>query len=278
MSRLAAALSCYTILSIAPLGVLAVSVIGAVFGQDIARHQLAIQLGSVFGESAAQAIEAIISNAHAPGKGLSSTIMGLAVLLVGASAVFVELQAALNEIWRVPSRTGSSVATFIRHRFFSFAMVLSVAFLLLVSLFLSAALAAMGKFFASDLPGGEAVWQVLTAILSLVLAAVLFALIFKVVPETNISWDDVWLAAVATAVLFTIGKSLLAIYLGKSSVTSSYGAAGSLVALVIWVYYSSQIVLFGAELAEVNSRYRSQQQGKSGTRRAAQARMNNSNV
>jgi membrane protein len=254
VSRLAAALSCYTLLSIAPLGILTVALLGAVFGQEAARGRVASEMSSIVGKEAARAIETIIANAHAPGTSVWSSIIGLVVLLVGASGVFVELQSALNQIWQVQPKVGQGLMTFVRQRFFSFAMVLAVAFLLLVSLIWGAALAATGKFFENFLPGGEAVWQVVTLVASLLLTTALFALIFRVVPDAEITWGEVLPSAFITALLFTLGKFLLGLYLGKSSVTSSYGAAGSLVALVIWVYYSSQIVFFGAELTEVYSR------------------------
>ncbi|HEY5955989.1 MAG TPA: YihY/virulence factor BrkB family protein [Polyangiaceae bacterium] len=254
VSRLAAALSCYTLLSIAPLGILTVALLGSVFGQEAARGRVADEMSGIVGTEAARAIETIIAHAYAPSTNAMSTIVGLIVLLMGASGVFVELQSALNQIWRVAPKPGQGLTTFIRQRFFSFAMVLAVAFLLLVSLLLSAALAATGKFFESYLPGGEFLWQVVTLGASLILTAALFALIFRVVPDVDISFREVLPSALITALLFTVGKLLLGLYLGKSSVTSSYGAAGSLVALVIWVYYSSQIVFFGAELAEVYSR------------------------
>jgi membrane protein len=251
---LAAAVSCYTLISIAPLGILSVAIAGAVFGQAAARGKIASDMGSLVGTKAARAIETIILNAHAPGVGISSTVFGVIVLLVGASGVFAELQSAMNTIWKVAPKAGQGVITFIRHRFFSFAMVLSVAFLLLVSLLLSAALPVIGKYFEGYLPGGEPVWQVINASATLALTTVLFAVIFRVVPDIEVAWKDVWPGAFVTALLFTLGKLLLGLYIGKSSVTSSLGAAGSLVALVIWVYCSSQIVFFGAELTEVYSR------------------------
>ena len=254
VSRLAAAVSCYTLISIAPLGILSVAIAGAVFGQAAARGQIASDMGSLVGTKAARAIETIILNARAPGSGISSTVFGVVVLLVGASGVFAELQSAMNTIWKVAPKAGQGVMTFIRHRFFSFAMVLAVAFLLLVSLLLSAALPVVGKYFEGYLPGGEPVWQVLNVSATVAITTVLFALIFRVVPDIEVAWKDVWPGAFVTALLFTFGKLLLSLYIGRSSVTSSFGAAGSLVALVIWVYCSSQIVFFGAELTEVYSR------------------------
>jgi membrane protein len=254
VSRLAAALSCYTLLSIAPLGILCVAIAGVVFGRDAARGHVAAEIGAIVGEKAAVAIETIVANSAATGSGFWSAIVGIVILILGASGVFIELQSALNAIWKVAVRPGQGLMTFVRQRFFSFAMVLAVAFMLLVSLVISAALSAMGKFFAGYLPGGELIWQLVNAAISLLFATALFALIFRIVPDIEICWRDVLPGAFATALLFTLGKLLLALYIGRSSVTSSFGAAGSLVALVIWVYYSSQIVFFGAELTQVYSR------------------------
>jgi membrane protein len=253
-SSLAAALAYYTLLSIAPLVVLAVAIAGLAFGEEAARGQIADQIGAVVGSQAGESVEAIAKNARAPETGVVSTIIGLIVLLFGASGVFGELQTSLNAIWEVKPKPGRGLLGVIKDRFFSFAMVLGVAFLLMVSLVVSAGLAAAGVFFESALPGGEALWAVINFALSLGIITVLFALIFKVVPDAQIRWRDVWVGALVTAALFSIGKLLLGLYLGKSSFTSSYGAAGSVVALIVWVYYSSQIVFMGAEFTQVYAR------------------------
>lgn len=250
-ARLAAALAYYTLLSIAPLVVFAVAVAGLAFGEDAARGQISQQISAVVGEQAGQSIEGIARNAHAPAAGVLSSLVGLIVLLFGASGVFGELQSSLNAIWEVEPKPGRGLLGIIKDRFFSFTMVLGVAFLLLVSLLLSAAIAAFGHFLAGAMPGGEALWTVLNTLISLAIITVLFALIFKVVPDAEIRWHDVWVGGAVTALLFTIGKLLIGLYLGKSSLTSSYGAAGSLVALIVWVYYSSQIVFLGAEFTQV---------------------------
>jgi membrane protein len=254
--RLAAALAYYTLLSIAPLVVIAIALAGFVFGESAARGQIATQLGAVVGEQAAKGIEAVIANAHSPASGILSTALGVAVLLLGSSGVFAELQSTLDTIWDVEPKPGRGVWGTVKDRFVSFTMVLGVAFLLLVSLVVSAALSAAGHFFGSVLPGGEMVWQVVNFFISLGGITVLFALIFKVVPDAEIRWGDVWIGAIVTAVLFSVGKFALGLYLGKSSVTSSYGAAGSLVALAIWVYYAAQILLVGAEFTRVQARRR----------------------
>ena len=253
-ARFAAALAYYTLLSIAPLIVLAVAIAGLAFDQDAARGQIAEQIGAVVGTQAGQAVEAIASNASTPEAGVWSSVIGVVVLLFGASGVFGELQASLNAIWEVEPKKGRGIVGMIKDRFFSFTMVLGVAFLLLVSLVISTAVAALGSYFERALPGGEALWILLNAVLSLAVITVLFALIFKVVPDAEIRWRDVWIGALVTALLFTLGKLLIGLYLGKSTFASSYGAAGSVVALVVWVYYTTQVVFLGAEFTQAYAR------------------------
>jgi membrane protein len=255
-SRLAASLAFYTLLSLAPLVIIAVAIAGFVLGPEAARGQIAGALSGAVGREAAEGIQAVVASAHSSSSGTIGTIIGAVTLFVGASGVFGELQFALNSIWEVRSKAGRGVWGEVKDRFFSFTMVLGVAFLLLVSLVLSAVLSAAGHFFAACLPGGELFWQGLNFGLSLALVTGLFALIFKYVPDVEIEWGDVWVGAGMTALLFTIGKSLLGIYLGKASVGSSYGAAGSLVVLVVWVYYSAQILFLGAEFTQVHARHR----------------------
>jgi membrane protein len=249
--RLAASLALYTLMSLAPLLILAVSVAGLLFGDEAARGQIAHQLSGVLGEGGALAVQSILSNARAPSNGVLGTVVGLGLALFGASGVFGELQGTLNAIWDVDSRPGRGVWGFVRDRFFSFTLVLGVAFLLLVSLVLSAGLAAVGTYFSHALPGGAALWQILNFLISLAVTTLLFAMIYKVVPDVNLQWRHVWIGATATAVLFTLGKLAIGLYVGRSSVASPFGAAGSVVALVVWVYYSAQILFFGAELTQV---------------------------
>lgn len=252
--RLAASLAYYTLLSTAPLVLLSVSIAGLAFGEEAARGQVAAQLGNVVGAQAASILQAIAKNAHEEPSGLFSSVVSIVLLLVGASGVFGELQTALNAMWGVKPKPGRGLRGFVRDRFLSFTMVLGVAFMLLVSLVVSTALAAAGRYFADALPGGAAVWQVLNFVLSLAVITLLFAMIFKVVPDAAVRWRDVWVGAAVTAFLFTVGKLLLGIYLGSSSVASSYGAAGSVVAYVIWVYYASQILFLGAEFTQAYAR------------------------
>jgi len=249
-TRLAASLALYTLLSIAPLLVIAVAVAGMVFGADAARGQINQQLSQVVGPQAGQAIEGLLANARAPSEGILSSVVGITVLLFGASGVFGELQIALNRIWKVKPKPGRGVRGFLRDRFFSFAMVMGVAFLLLVSLVVSAALATIIGHFQGLIPW-PVLWQAFNLIVTLGITSVLFALIYKVVPDVKIPWRDVWVAGVATAVAFSVGKVLLSWYVGRSATVSPFGAAGSLVALIVWVYYSAQILFLGAEFAHV---------------------------
>jgi membrane protein len=253
-SRLAAALAYYTLLSIAPLIVLSVALAGMAYGQEAARGEIVREIGSIVGVEAARAIETIIAHAEAPAAGIWSTLIGAVVLLLGASGVFNELASALNSIFDVSLKPGQGALGFLRHRFLAFAMVLTVALLLFLSLILSAVLSAVGHFFASYLPGGELVWQLANFAIGLAFGTALFGLIFKVVPDVEVAWRDLWVGALVTATLFSLGKLLLGLYIGKSAPASSYGAAGSLVALVIWVYYSSQVFFFGAEFTQVYAR------------------------
>ena len=249
-SRLAAALALYTLLSIAPLIVISIAVAGVLFGDAAARGQLSQQVAGIVGEQAGRAIEALVENARAPSAGVLGSALGIAVLLFGASGVFAELQAALNQIWNVKQRPGRGVRGLLRDRFFSFIIVMGVAFLLLVSLVISAALTTVTTHLGNLLPW-PALWLVLNALVGLALSTVLFALIFKVVPDAQIAWRDVWVGAFVTACCFSAGKGALAWYVGRSATVSPFDAAGSLVALTVWVYYSAQILFLGAEFAQV---------------------------
>jgi membrane protein len=253
---LAASLAFYTILSLAPLLVVAVSVAGLVFGESAARGEIAQQLRGLLGNDAGAAVESILSHAKEAHANVLGTIIGLVVLLFGASGVFSELQDSMNAIWKVKPRPGQALVTLVKARFFSFAMVLAVAFLLLVSLLVSAALNVVGHFLSSELPGGVALWMGVNFAVSFAVVALLFSLIFKVVPDARIRWRDVAYGGTFTALLFTIGKTLIGVYLGEAGVASPYGAAGSLVVLVVWVYYSAQILFLGAEFTRVYAEYR----------------------
>ena len=249
---LGAALAFYTIFSLAPVLIISISIAGLVFGAEAAQGQIFEQLRGLLGEAGGRAMEELVQSASAePKTGLVATVIGFVTLLFGASGVFGQLQASLNMIWGVQPKPGRGVLGIIRDRILSFGFILVVGFLLLVSLLLTAVIAFVGQQFGAMVPGMEALIQLLNSIFSLVVITLLFAMMFKILPDANIAWRDVWLGAFITALLFTIGKFALGFYLGRSGVASSYGAAGSLIVLLLWVYYSSQIVFFGAEFTQV---------------------------
>lgn len=248
--RLGAALAFYTALSIAPLLVLSLRIAAAFFGDDAARGEIEHQMQSMIGEQGAEAVQAMLQSANQPEAGLVATILSLITLLFGASGVFGQLQDALNTIWEVKPKEGRGVWGFVRDRFLSMAMVMGVAFLLLVSLVVSAALSFTGGYAFGWLSQFQIVSQILNVVLSLAVFTGLFAMMFKYIPDVKIDWKDVWLGAALTAVLFTVGKFAIGLYLGHSSLASSYGVAGSLIVVLVWVYYSAQIVFFGAEFTQ----------------------------
>ena len=245
--RLGASLAFYTILSLSPLIILAIAVAGVVFSHTSAQTQIVAEVRSTIGPEGAQAVQTLLANVKQPAAGILGSLLGLASLLFGASGVFGELRSALNLIWDVSPDQSAGVMGIVRDRVFSFSMVLSIGFLLMVSLILSTALAAMGKFFSDFLPLPASVLLVFSFLVSFFGIAALFALIFRFVPAAPVTFRNVWPGAVATAFFFTIGKILIALYLGKSSVGSPYGAAGSVIVVIVWVYYSAQIFFFGAE-------------------------------
>jgi len=252
--RLGAALAYYTIFSLAPLLLVAIAIAGMVFGREAAQGQIFGQLHGVLGPQAAQAVQEMVKGAAKPKSGTIATVVGIVTLLFGAAGVFGQLKDALNTIWNVEPKKTGGIMTMIKDRFLSFAMVFGVGFLLLVSLVLDAAVAAAGKFVGDRLPGGEALWQGVQLVVSLAVITLLFALIFRYLPDIHPTWRDVWFGAIFTGVLFVLGKFALGLYLGKSAVGSSYGAAGSLVVLLLLVYYSAQILFFGAEFTQVYAR------------------------
>lgn len=249
--RLGAALAFYTILSLAPLIILVIAIIGLIFGDSKAKHELVGQAYGIMGRQGADAVKSLIEQAQRPVSGAFASIIGIVTLLFGASGVFSELRSALNEMWNVKPKSEGGVWETIKQRFFSFGMVLAVGFLLLVSLLITAALAALGTFFGEVMPVPEYVLGMINFLISMAGTAVLFALIFRYLPDTKIDWKDIWIGATVTAMLFTIGKFLIGLYLGKAAVGSAYGAAGSLVVVIVWVYYSAMIFLFGAQFTHV---------------------------
>lgn len=250
-SRLAAALSYYTIFSVAPLLIIAIAVAGLVFGRQAATDQIVYQIRGLVGNDGAQVIQTILQNASKTTSGILATVVGLVTLLVGASGAFGQLQDSLNIIWEVKPKAGRGVKGVLRDRFLSFSMVLVIGFLLMVSLLLSAFLAGVGKYVSDLLPMSSLVLQAINFGISLIVTTVLFALIFKVLPDAYVRWRDVWVGSCVTALLFSLGRFLIGLYLGRSSVSSAYGAAGSLVVLLLWVYYSAQILFLGAEFTQV---------------------------
>lgn len=254
--RLGAALAFYSVLSLAPLLLIAIAIAGLVFGAEAARGQLVGQIRELVGPEGALAIEAMLANAPKHGAGVVATAVGLATLLYGASGVFGQLQDALNTIWEVEPGTGRGVWGFLKDRFLSFSMVLGTGFLLMVSLVLSTALAAAGKFFGGFLPGWAPALQVVDLGVTFGVITLLFAMIYKYLPDAHIAWGDVWLGSVATAALFLVGKFAIGLYLGRSGLGSAYGAAGSFVVLLVWINYSAQILFLGAEFTQVYANHR----------------------
>ena len=249
--RLGASVAFYTLLSFAPLLVLTVAVVALVFGEQRARAGLIDQARQMVGDRGADTVKSLLSHAQKFSSGFIASIIAFVTLLFGASGVFAELRDALNIIWDAQPTHKSCLTGMIKHRLFVFGMVLSVGFLLLVSLMISAGLAFLGKFFGELLPLPAFVFEIVNFAVSFLVIAALFALLFKFVPARQISWRDVRIGAIGTAILFTLGKAVLGLYLGKASVGSAYGAAGSLVAVIVWVYYSAQIFFFGAEFTRV---------------------------
>lgn len=247
-----AALAYYTVFSMAPLLLIVVAVAGLVFGQEAARGEIAVQLRSLMGAKGAMAVQELLTRLDRPAEGSAVTLAGILLLFVGATSVFGELQDSLDRIWRVPSRAGShGWIALVRARVLSFGMILAIGFLLMVSLVVSASLAAIGSRLSPTFGDWIGLAAISNAVGSFLLVATRFALIYKVMPRARVDWQDVWIGALFTALLFTAGKSLIGLYIGTSAVASAFGAAGSLVVVLVWVYYSAQIFLFGAEFTWV---------------------------
>ena len=251
--QLGAALAYYTVFSLAPLVLLLVAIVGFLFHNDPAGawRKMTEQMSYFLDKSAIDVVEGIAQKASQPNKGLLATIIGILLALFGASGVFGQLQNALNTIWGVKAKPGAGIAGFIRSRFLSFAMVAGVCFLLLVSLVLESVLKSFSHYVQAMFPGGIVIALVVYSIFDLAVVVLLFASIFKFLPDVQIQWRDVWIGAVMTAIFFAIGKWALGLYLGSGTAASAYGAASSLITLLLWIYYSSQILLFGAEFTQV---------------------------
>jgi membrane protein len=250
--QLAAALSYYTLFSLAPLLLIAIGVAGFVFGREAAQNQIVETLQGMIGQESAQTVQEMIQTSNEkPKTGMFSTIIGFVALLFGAGGVVGQLQTSLNKIWEVSPKPGQGIWGFIRQRFFSFAMVLAIGFLLLVSLLVTALLSSFTGMLSSLLGDATFVAHAIDILVSFGFVTLLFALIYKYVPDVEIQWKDVWVGAALTSVLFTIGKYLIGLYIGTSGVSSSFGAAGSLITVLVWVYYSSLIFFLGAEFTKV---------------------------
>ena len=252
--RLAASLAYYTALSLAPLIVVVLAIAGLAFGRAAAQGQLVWQIREITGPSGARAIQALVDGARKPATGILATALGLTTLFFGATSAVVELTDALNTIWHVqiPAATGlRNIKRLLKDRFLSFAMVAGIGFLLLASLFVNAWLAAVGKYFAQRLPMPEGLLEAANFIVSFLVITFLFAIIFRVLPDVRLKWSDVAIGAAVTSLLFSVGKLLIGMYLGKSTVGSAYGAAGSFVVLLVWVYYSALVFFLGAEFTKV---------------------------
>ncbi len=249
--RLGASLAFYTILSIAPLLIIVIAIVSLVFGHEAAQDQITNQLHDLIGQSGADAAKTMLTNSHKASSGIFATAVGVITLLLGASGVCGELREALNKMWDAKPAGGSGFMGMIKEKSFALGMVLAIGFLLLVSLVVSAVLAAVGKFAGGLLPIPPFVFEILNFLVSFGVITLLFALIYKYVPDVKIEWHNVWIGASATALLFTLGKFLIGLYIGKAGVGSAYGAAGSLVAVIVWVYYSAQIFFFGAQFTQV---------------------------
>ncbi|WP_031231661.1 YihY/virulence factor BrkB family protein [Asticcacaulis sp. YBE204] len=251
--RLGAALAFYSILSIGPLLLIVTGVAGLAFGRDAVNGYLFAELRNLVGDVGAAGIQAILAGAANPQQGIVATVIGIITLVVSATGFFAQLQDAMNAVWNVENDVNADWKWFAKKRLLSFALVVGIGFLLLVSLVISAGLAALSAMIASFLPGF--IMGFVNVVISFAVVTFLFAMTFKILPDVHIAWRDVWVGAAITAVLFSIGKQLIGLYLGQSALSSAYGAAGSLIVVLVWIYYSTQIFFFGAEFTQVYSRH-----------------------
>jgi membrane protein len=246
--RLGASLSFYTLFAMAPVLVVSIAIAGLVFGPEAVRGEVVAQMDALVGEEGARAVQGMLQAASKERESRIATALGLFTFFIGATGAFLELQTAINAIWRVKPRNGGHwLKELVMQRVISFGLVIGVGFLLLVSLLVSAALAALHRYMGITFPGLAELWQAANVLVSFGIITLLFAMIYRILPDRHIAWRDVWLGAMVTAGLFSIGKFLIGLYLGTSGLASAYGAAGSVVVLLLWVYYSSQVVLLGAE-------------------------------
>lgn len=248
--KMGAALSFYTVFSLAPLSILVLSLVSLAVERNAARAEIVGQFRNFVGNEGAEMMEMILKKTAAESTGVLGTLVGFVVLLIGASGVFGELQDSLNQIWGVSSKR-HPVFILVKERVFSFAMVFVMGFLMLVSFLFSAAIAAAGGWLHARFPGLDSSWDLGNSVVSLLVIAALFALIYRMVPDASVGWRDVWLGSLIAAALFELGKFVLGFYFGRSAIASSYGAAGSLIIILVWVFYSAQILFFGAEFTRV---------------------------
>jgi len=252
--RLGASLAYYTIFSIPPLLILLIGIASIAFGRDAVEGRIVGTIQGLIGAGGAAAIQDMLRNAHASGHGPIATVIGVVTLLLGASGVVSNLKDSLNTIWEIEPKPGRGIAAFVKKYFFSMSLALAAGFLLLASLAVSAGLAALGDYLGRVLPGGTALWGTVNVLLSIVVIGLLFAVLFKFLPDARVAWRDVLLGGFFTSVLFTVGEALIGLYLGRTNVGSAFGAAGSLVVVLVWVYYSSMILFFGAEFTQAYAR------------------------
>jgi len=255
-----AAIAFYTVTSIAPVLLIVIAIAGLAFGRDAAQNAITEQLSGLMGQQTAEVLQTAVASAANKSSGVVATIIGIITLMVTASGVFGEMQTALNVIWKAQPK-GTTVSRLIRARAASLGLVAALGFLLMVSLVVSTVLTAFGNYLDSILPFGKVILSVLNVVVSLVLISFMFAAIYKVLPDRNLEWGDVVVGAIVTGVLFTIGKTLVSWYIGSSAVASSFGAAGALIVLLLWVYYSAQIFLLGAEFTKVYANTHGSKQG-----------------
>jgi membrane protein len=260
-----AAIAYYTLFAIAPLLIVATAIAGLFFGEEAARGEIFDRISGVLGQEAALAIQGLVKSASAPAESFLTLLTGIIAMIIGATAVFGELQSAIDRIWRLPvNGRATGILETIRTRLLPLGMVLPVAFLLLLSLMVSAAISALGTLWSALFGGWEFVLQIVNIIVSVVLMAGVFAMIYRFLPRVNVSWGDVWMGAAITAMLFVVGNVFIGLYIGKSGVASSFGAAGAFVALLVWVYYSAQVFLLGAEFTRIHAHRLSAQRRQQG--------------
>lgn len=253
VTRSAAALAYYTAFSLAPFLVMCIAFTSLIVGKDSAQNQILLQVGGIVGTQSAGQIHLMVENASKPSTSIIATIIGVGLFLFGMMGVFGQLRDGLNTIWGVREKDQPSLLKKFKRRFFSFTTIMGVGFLFLVSLVLSTIITSWSEYMSSELPGFETIWIVIDFIISFIITSVLFAFLFKTLPDVLIKWKDIWTGAIVTALLFTIGKFCLELYLSHNDIGSLYGAAGSLIVILVWVYYSSQILFFGAEFTKVYS-------------------------